>query len=171
MSTALERCRKRRKTQNSSTIRGIRPFVSSAAPSPVCRQSSDAVCYPDDQHHAPLPQADFAPNTIDFLHRIGRTARAANSGRVTSLFREQNRPLVEVIRRYIEEGVPLEAAFSRARSFSRKLKRMGGVFVPRGMSVSAVRGGDAPEAEDGGETAAAELVTAAAEAAAAAGST
>ncbi|GIL43298.1 hypothetical protein Vafri_1083, partial [Volvox africanus] len=85
-------------------------------------------------------QADFAPNTIDFLHRIGRTARAGNSGRVTSLYRDRNRPLVEVIRKYISEGVPLEAAFSRARSFSRKLKRMGGVFVPRGMPVSAVRG-------------------------------
>ncbi|GIL99170.1 hypothetical protein Vretimale_4395 [Volvox reticuliferus] len=93
-------------------------------------------------------QADFAPNTIDFLHRIGRTARAGNSGRATSLYRERNRPLVEVIRKYISEGVPLEAAFSRARSFSRKLKRTGGVFVPRGMPASAVREDNQPATTD-----------------------
>jgi hypothetical protein len=39
---------------------------------------------------------------------------------------------VQVLRSYIEAGKPLEAAFSRARSFSKKLKRSGGVFVPRG---------------------------------------
>ena len=46
--------------------------------------------------------------------------------------RDFNAPLVDVLRRFIEEGRPLEAAFSRARSFSQKLKRKGR-FVPRGM--------------------------------------
>ncbi len=32
-------------------------------------------------------QADFADNTIAFIHRIGRTARAAKAGKVTSLYR------------------------------------------------------------------------------------
>jgi superfamily II DNA/RNA helicase len=32
-------------------------------------------------------QADFAPNTIDFIHRIGRTGRADKAGKVTSLYR------------------------------------------------------------------------------------
>ncbi len=32
-------------------------------------------------------QADFAPNAIDFIHRIGRTGRAHRSGKVTSLYR------------------------------------------------------------------------------------
>lgn len=40
--------------------------------------------------------------------------------------------LVDVLRQYIADGVPLEAAFSRARSFSKKMKRAGGKFVPRG---------------------------------------
>ncbi|GFR41287.1 hypothetical protein Agub_g1802 [Astrephomene gubernaculifera] len=81
-------------------------------------------------------QADFAANAIDFIHRIGRTARAGRSGRVTSLYRARNSALVDVLRDYIKEGVPLEAAFSRARSFSKKLKKTGGVFVPRGVSVA-----------------------------------
>jgi hypothetical protein len=42
--------------------------------------------------------------------------------------------LVEVLRDFVEQGRPLEAAFSRARSFSKKLQRKGG-FVPRGMSA------------------------------------
>ncbi|EFJ41914.1 hypothetical protein VOLCADRAFT_98000 [Volvox carteri f. nagariensis] len=110
-------------------------------------------------------QADFAPNTIDFLHRIGRTARAGNSGRATSLYREHNRALVEVIRKYIAEGIPLEAAFSRARSFRRKLKRMGGVFVPRGMSASSVQGGQQSAAAGEGVTGTSASETEAADAA------
>eukprot|EP00198_Chlamydomonas_reinhardtii_P014013 XP_001703350.1 predicted protein [Chlamydomonas reinhardtii] len=87
-------------------------------------------------------QADFAANAIDFIHRIGRTARAGRGGRVTSLYREHNRALVEVLQSYIADGVALEAAFSRARSFSKKLKKTGGVFVPRGMAA----GGEEAEA-------------------------
>ncbi|KXZ56712.1 hypothetical protein GPECTOR_1g641 [Gonium pectorale] len=89
----------------------------------------------DVQGIAHVVQADFAANAIDFIHRIGRTARAGQGGRVTSLYRNQNQALVEVLRGYIADGVPLEAAFSRARSFSKKLKRAGGVFVPRGVPL------------------------------------
>lgn len=32
-------------------------------------------------------QADFAPNAIDFIHRIGRTGRMDKAGHVTSLYR------------------------------------------------------------------------------------
>ncbi len=52
---------------------------------------------------------------------------------VTSLYRDHNLALVDVLRSYVEEGRPLEAAFSRARSFSRKFKRTGR-FVPRGLT-------------------------------------
>ncbi|KAG2499282.1 hypothetical protein HYH03_002860 [Edaphochlamys debaryana] len=95
-------------------------------------------------------QADFAPNAIDFIHRIGRTARAGREGRVTSLFRDRNRPLVDVLRDYVEQGVPLEAAFSRARSFTKKMRKTGGVFVPRGLPV-AEAGGRREEGEEEGE--------------------
>lgn len=61
---------------------------------------------------------------------------------MTSLYREHNRALVEVLQSYIADGVALEAAFSRARSFSKKLKKTGGVFVPRGMAA----GGEEAEA-------------------------
>lgn len=80
-------------------------------------------------------QADFAPNAVDFIHRIGRTGRAGRAGRVTSLYRKQGGALAEVLKQYVDEGRPLEAAFSRARSFSRKIKRRG-EFIPRGYSKS-----------------------------------
>ncbi|MEW5303354.1 MAG: hypothetical protein WDW38_001680 [Sanguina aurantia] len=84
-------------------------------------------------------QADFAPNTVDFIHRIGRTARGTRAGRVTSLVREENLPLVDAIRQYLDNGLPLEAAFSRARSFRRKMKRHG-VFIPRGLQADGTSG-------------------------------
>lgn len=52
--------------------------------------------------------------------------------------------LPQVLRQYMEEGRPLEAAFSRARSFSRKLKRAGGEFVPRGMTKTQYQDQEMP---------------------------
>lgn len=43
-------------------------------------------------------QAEFAKSAIDFLHRVGRTARAGHSGAVTSLYTIANRALVEAVR-------------------------------------------------------------------------
>lgn len=83
---------------------------------------------PDVQH---VVQADFATNAVDFLHRIGRTARAGREGKVTSLYMPENATLAEVLQRYIEAGEPIEGAFSRNRSFSKKVKEYG-KFVPRG---------------------------------------
>ncbi|GBF91565.1 DEAD-box ATP-dependent RNA helicase [Raphidocelis subcapitata] len=91
-------------------------------------------------------QADFATNAVDFLHRIGRTARADRGGRVTSLVSPEAAALAGAIRAYIEEGRPVEGAFSRNRSFSRKVKRYG-EFVPRGQ---AGPGADAPRGGGGG---------------------
>nr|AKF43358.1 DEA(D/H)-box RNA helicase family protein [Geranium maderense] len=68
-------------------------------------------------------QADFATSAVDFLHRIGRTARAGKFGRVTSLYTESNRDLVAAVRRAGKLGEPLETAFSRKRSFRNKLKK------------------------------------------------
>nr|AKF43357.1 DEA(D/H)-box RNA helicase family protein [Geranium incanum] len=68
-------------------------------------------------------QADFATSAVDFLHRIGRTARAGKFGRVTSLYTESNRDLVATVRRAGELGEPVETAFSRKRSFRNKLKK------------------------------------------------
>jgi superfamily II DNA/RNA helicase len=76
-------------------------------------------------------QADFVDNAIEFLHRVGRTARAGRSGKVTSLYGATDAKLAEAVRQYVEAGEPVADCFSRNRSFSRKVKRYG-KFVPRG---------------------------------------
>ncbi|KAL6762891.1 P-loop containing nucleoside triphosphate hydrolase protein [Haematococcus lacustris] len=98
--------------------------------------SSRGIDIPDVTH---IVQAECAPNAIAFLHRVGRTGRAGKQGKVTTLYREENLPLVEVLKQFIAEGRPLEAAFSRNRSFSKKYSRMGDTFVPRGMSSSTFK--------------------------------
>jgi len=70
-------------------------------------------------------QANFALSAVDFLHRVGRTARAGAPGRVTSLFDSQSAALVSAVRSAVEQGHRVEDAFSRKRSFSKKLKKYG----------------------------------------------
>ncbi|XP_059448056.1 DEAD-box ATP-dependent RNA helicase 22-like isoform X2 [Corylus avellana] len=70
-----------------------------------------------------LFQADFATSAVDFLHRVGRTARAGQFGLVTSLYTESNRDLVAAVCQAGDIGQPVESAFSRKRSFRNKLKK------------------------------------------------
>eukprot|EP00884_Botryococcus_braunii_P021838 jgi/Botrbrau1/8338/Bobra.0081s0026.1 len=83
-------------------------------------------------------QAEFASNAIDFLHRVGRTGRAGRSGRVTSFYQGDQEALVEAIREAVDAGQPVEGAFSRNRSFRKKIRRYG-QYVPRGASGPAGR--------------------------------
>lgn len=52
-------------------------------------------------------QAEFASSAVDFLHRVGRTARAGQFGLVTSLYSEQNRDLVTAVREAEKLGEPV----------------------------------------------------------------
>eukprot|EP00878_Enallax_costatus_P033221 GHUV01036621.1.p1 GENE.GHUV01036621.1~~GHUV01036621.1.p1 ORF type:complete len:123 (+),score=27.00 GHUV01036621.1:226-594(+) len=81
-------------------------------------------------------QADFAMTAIEFLHRVGRTARAGRDGKVTSFYSPSDRVLAEAIMQYVAEGRPIEECFSRNRSFSNKVKKYG-KFVPRGQKGSS----------------------------------
>lgn len=72
-------------------------------------------------------QADFATSAVDFIHRVGRTARAGQYGLVTSMYNESNRDLVAAVRRSGELDLPVETAFSRKRSFRNKIKKRGKV--------------------------------------------
>ncbi|XP_024528467.1 DEAD-box ATP-dependent RNA helicase 22 [Selaginella moellendorffii] len=70
-----------------------------------------------------IVQAEFALNAVDYLHRVGRTGRAGNTGVVTSLYTESSKPLANAVRIAISDGQPVEGAFSRKRSFRNKLKK------------------------------------------------
>lgn len=70
-------------------------------------------------------QAEFATSAVDFLHRIGRTARAGQPGLVTSLFTNANLELVGAMRDAVTAALPVEGAFSRKRSLRRKIKKYG----------------------------------------------
>ena len=62
---------------------------------------------------------------------MGRTGRAGQPGRVTSLYCEEMAQLAEAIRDAVERGELVEGAFSRNRSFRKKVRKYG-KYVPRG---------------------------------------
>lgn len=82
-------------------------------------------------------QAEFASSAVDFLHRVGRTARAGQPGLVTSLYSDQNRDLVAAVQEAEKLGKPVETAFSRKRSFRNKIKKRG---LGKGTKTSRVAG-------------------------------
>jgi superfamily II DNA/RNA helicase len=47
---------------------------------------------------------DFPTSVVDYLHRVGRTARAGNTGKATSLIGRKDRMMSDRIRRSIREG-------------------------------------------------------------------
>lgn len=63
--------------------------------------------------------------------QVGRTGRAGCAGKVTSLYLPEQTVLAEAIRAAIDAGEPIEGAFSRNRSFRKKVKKYG-KYVPRG---------------------------------------
>jgi superfamily II DNA/RNA helicase len=90
---------------------------------------------------AHVVQAEFALSAVDYLHRAGRTARAGAPGLLTSLYDADAGPLVAAVRTAVDGGEAVEEAFSRKRSFSKKLKKYGetrrGVSDPQKAEASA----------------------------------
>jgi len=62
---------------------------------------------------------------------VGRTGRAGQPGRVTNLYALEAAQLAEAIRDAVESGGLVEGAFSRNRSFRKKIRKYG-KYVPRG---------------------------------------
>ena len=56
-------------------------------------------------------QAEFAKSAVDYLHRVGRTARAGQFGIVTSLYTAENRALVEAVKQAEEAGLSVVCFF------------------------------------------------------------
>lgn len=57
---------------------------------------------------------DFPLNSIDYLHRIGRTARAGKSGKVTNFIMRRDLVLADAIRAALQKGESLEGLTASA---------------------------------------------------------
>merc|ERR1712216_357792 len=72
---------------------------------------------------AHVVQYDVASNAVEFMHRVGRTARAGKPGTATALYGVDRTELVEGLRDALNAGTPIEHLFSRKRSLKLKLKK------------------------------------------------
>ena len=72
---------------------------------------------------AHVVQYDVAHNAVEFMHRVGRTARAGKSGVATTLYTDDRADLIEGLRDALAEGKPIDHLFSRKRSFSLQIKK------------------------------------------------
>jgi superfamily II DNA/RNA helicase len=60
---------------------------------------------------------DFPLNALDYLHRIGRTARASNAGWVTSLVTKRDQVLASAIQAAVRRGEALDGLSSRKSDY------------------------------------------------------
>ena len=68
-------------------------------------------------------QVGFAASAVDYVHRIGRTARAGKMGRVVNVYTRESEDLVRSVREAIRGGRPVQDAFSRKRSFRKRIRK------------------------------------------------
>ncbi|KAF4668446.1 hypothetical protein FOL47_003029 [Perkinsus chesapeaki] len=64
---------------------------------------------------------DFPYTLADYIHRVGRTARAGRAGRVTTLFRKKDLPVVRKIQEASRASRPLDVRFA-SKSIKKILK-------------------------------------------------
>lgn len=75
---------------------------------------------------AHVVQYEPASNAVEFMHRIGRTARAGKPGATTCLYADgPEADLAETLRDAVEQGKTIDHVFSRKRSFRKGVKRYG----------------------------------------------
>lgn len=77
----------------------------------------------DFQDVAHVVQYEAATNAVEFMHRVGRTARAGKGGTATTIYGAESADLVEALRAAMEEDRPVDATFSRKRLFHRRVQR------------------------------------------------
>ena len=70
-------------------------------------------------------QFEVATNAVEFMHRVGRTARAGKAGVTTTLYTDSRVDLVEGLRDALVANEPIEHLFSRKRSFKLGIKKRG----------------------------------------------
>eukprot|EP00386_Alphamonas_edax_P010806 GDKI01034595.1.p1 GENE.GDKI01034595.1~~GDKI01034595.1.p1 ORF type:complete len:347 (-),score=63.66 GDKI01034595.1:185-1126(-) len=57
-------------------------------------------------------QYDFPYTVADYIHRVGRTARGGDAGRVTTLFSNRNLPMVKKIKEAARAGTPIDVKYA-----------------------------------------------------------
>lgn len=72
---------------------------------------------------AHVVQYDVASNAVEYMHRVGRTARAGKAGVTTTLYSDLRNDLVEGLRDAMQSNQPIEHLFSRKRSFKLGIKK------------------------------------------------
>ena len=72
---------------------------------------------------AHVVQFTVASNAVEFMHRIGRTARAGKPGVATTLYTQERAQLVEGLGEALGAGKPIEHLFSRKRSLTLGIKK------------------------------------------------
>jgi len=89
---------------------------------------------------------DFPLNSVDYLHRSGRTARGTLAGRVTALVSKRDKVLAQAIERAVQRGEPLDGLSSRKSDYLpggrvfESQKRIGGGSGPRREKGNLLRG-------------------------------
>ena len=67
---------------------------------------------------------DFPYNPVDYIHRTGRTARAGQKGRVTSLVAKGDQVLASRIDQALQQGLPMDELSADKKSLPPNMRYM-----------------------------------------------